>query len=173
MPWTAVCVTTVSSSNTYLPLPSTGNQSVYPLGGCGMSVGGSAGVVTTYSRVLFDPTTLLVDTSDTTGAVSTGETYEVSGNGSFMHAYSSMAYASARSCEPTPGPSASGSINLAGTHFVVDPGQAFTVLQGTTTGAGTAATLRVNGYPAGISACSNDYYTDTGGPCLKLAYVSQ
>jgi len=178
MPWTALCVTTsINSSLTYLPLPA-GNQSTYPLGGCATaSVNGGTGVVSTYSRVLINPTTLMVDTSDSSGAISTGGTYELSGNGSFKHTYSVMLFASARSCTlgTTEG---TASINLTGTHFVVASTQVFTpqgyesMGQGTTIGSET--TLDVKGNSGGISSCSNvnDYYTDVGGSCLQLTYVA-
>jgi hypothetical protein len=131
--------------------------------------------VTTYSMVLFDPTTLLVDTSNMTGATSTGATFETSGNNTVHHQYNSMPFASARTCL-NKAPAAVGTINLTGTHFVVDPSQTFTVQGSAATGSGTTVgemtTLSVEGYPAGISPCSSvtDYYTDVGGTCLKLAY---
>jgi hypothetical protein len=173
MAWTATCVTTNTSSKTYLPLP-TGNQSSYPLGGCATPVNGSSGVLTTWSMVRFDPTTLLVDTSDVTGATSTGATYEVSGNGSVHNQYNVMMFASARSCVTNS--QNLGTVNLTGTHFVVDSSQVFLVQGFDGTGNGTTmaenTTLSVGGQPAGISPCTSvsDYYTNVGGKCLKLAY---
>ena len=35
----------------------------------------------------------------------------------------------------------------------------------------TVTTVTVEGYPAGNAPCSGDYYTETGGACLKLAYA--
>ena len=171
-PWIATCVTTASGSRTYLPLPS-GNSSSYPLGACATAVpGNQSGVVTTWSAVQFDPTTMTVDTSDQTFASSVGATHETSGNGSFTHQYTSMPFASARSCSTQT--AATGTINLQGTSFVVDASQTFPV-QGADTGGGAMTsggitTLSVTGYPAGISPCSTDYYTETGGACLKLTY---
>jgi hypothetical protein len=170
-PWTAVCVTSGGTSKTYLKLPGS-NTSSYPPGRCATAVDGGAGVVTTWTMVLFDPTTLTVTTNDLAGATSVGATYEVSGNGAFTHTYSVMFFGSGRSCNMAA--AEVGQINLTGTSFVVDPSQMF-LLQGfqsaggaMTTGANT--TLDVGGYSAGISPCS-DYYTDTGGACLKLAYA--
>ncbi len=174
-PWTATCVTAGGVSKTYLPLP-TGNVSAYPAGGCATAMGGGSGVVSTYSRVLFDPATLTVDTTDSSGATSTGTTHEVSGNGSVVKDYTVMLFASARSCSQG-GPAAKGSITLTGTHFVVAASQLFPVQGSSASGSGATngavTSLTVTGYPAGISPCSSttDYYTDTGGKCLVLTYA--
>jgi hypothetical protein len=174
-PWTATCVKAGAVTKTYLTLP-TGNASSYPVGGCASATGGSTGVVSTYSRVLFDPATLTVDTSDSSGATSTGHTHETSGNGTVNNTYDVMLFASARSCVQA-GTPAQATVNLTGTHFVVDPAQAFPVQGSSASGsgqtAGAATTLSVNGFPAGISPCgsASDYYTNVGGACLKLAYA--
>jgi hypothetical protein len=170
-PWTATCVTSGGTSKTYLPLPA-GNMSSYPVGGCGTATSGNAGVVTTWAMVLFDPTTMMVTTNDLTGANSTGSTSETSGNGSFTHQYDVMYFASGRSCVTTTATVAT--VNLSGTSFVVDPSQTFPVQgyesSGSASTSGTTTTLKVQGFPGEISAC-NDYYSDVGGACLKLAYA--
>jgi len=173
-PWTAWCVTTASSSKSYLTLVPTVNVSTYPLGGCATLVTGKVtGATTVWSKVLFDPTTLLVDTSDLTFATSTGATFETSGNGSFTHQYNSMPFASARSCVPST--YATATVNLTGTSFKVDPAQIFHVQGASASGSGQTTgevtTVTVEGYPAGNAPCSGDYYTETGGACLKLAYA--
>jgi hypothetical protein len=173
-PWTAVCVYASGSWKTYLPLPA-GNTSSYPLGGCASADGGGGGVVTTYAMVLFDPSTLTVDTSDHAFSRSEGHTYEVSGESTVFHDYDWMPFASARSCVPN-GTAATGFIVLTGTPFAVASSQPFTpegfMPSGGASMSGASTTLSIKGEPAGISPCgANDYYTDMGGPCLKLTYA--
>jgi hypothetical protein len=173
--WTAVCL----GSSAYLPLTGT-NVSSYPAGGCATVPSGSgSSVSTTWSMVRIDESTLLVDTSDYTGSVSTGMTMEVSGSGSVMNNYASMPFASARSCDDAMHNTAFGNVDLTGTGFTVLTTQKWYLLGFSNTGGPYgAATLdgtdqkvaiTTGGYPAGNSPC-NDYYTNTGGKCLQLVY---
>lgn len=174
-PWTADC----SGGNAYLPVSSSTNFSSYPAGGCAAAQGGS--VTTTWSRLRIDPSTLLVDTSDFSGATSTGDTHEVSGNGTYVHDYTSMPYGATRSCNDQQPASAGAVIDLTGTAFAVATSQTWDLAGfsnqnannkpygGASPASGKTVNLSVGGYPAGVSPC-NDYYQSAGGACLQLAY---
>jgi hypothetical protein len=171
-PWQATCVGTTS----YLTLANK-NYSSYPANG---SCTTGTGVVTTWTRINVDPTTLLVNTVDYTGATSVNTTHEVSGNGTVTHEYTEMPYASARTCVQG-APSTTGTpgavIDLTGTPFAIGGTSAFTTAgyMGSSsvapTAGGPTVDLFIGGYPAGISPCGDDYYTDVGGACLQLLYV--
>jgi hypothetical protein len=129
--------------------------------------------------IRIDPTTLVVDTSDHTGASSVGTTHEVSGNGTFTNDYTAMPFASARSCDDATQTTPFGNVDLTGTSFAVSSTQAWN-LQGFSNNGGPfggatldtpnkKVSLTVGGFPAGLSPC-NDYYTTTGGTCLQLVY---
>jgi hypothetical protein len=119
-PWTAVC----NGTATYLPLAGAANTSSYPVGSCATVGGGAAGgVFTSWSMLRIDPATLLVDTSDFTGAVSTGDTYEVSGNGTYKHDYVVMPFAATRSCLDQMPASPGAGVDLTGTHFAIASSQ--------------------------------------------------
>lgn len=182
-PWSAHC----SGGKEYLPLGSgsPNNFSSYPVASqssCARAANGPATVTTKWTMVRIDPSTLIVDTSDYRGAQSMGSTYEVSGNGMYMHTYSAMPYAAARSCDDQQPSSAAGGIDLSATPFAVataqtwsmpgwsnnDPGNA--PYGGANPLDGKTVSLSIGGYPAGITGCQNDYYQTTGGPCLQLVY---
>jgi hypothetical protein len=166
-PWEAECV----GGKSYLAL-SNSNYSSYPTGTCATGTE----VKTVWSKIAVDPTTLLVDTADYTGAVSTGNVLETTTT--YTTTYTMIPYASARTCnEPldiggTPG----AEIDLRGTPFTIGGTSAFTAAGYMETsavtpgGGGSAVDLFIAGYPSGISACTNDYYTNTGGSCLQLIY---
>jgi hypothetical protein len=174
-PWTAVC----QGANAYLTVPSKTNFSSYPAGGCGAAQ--PAAVTTTWSMVRIDETTLVVDTSDFTGATSTGDTHEVSGNGTYVHDFTRMPYGAARSCVDQAPTKTSATIDLGGTPFVVATTQNWhiqgfsnnnqnnTPFGGESTKA-RAVSLSVGGFPGGISPC-DDFYQTTGGACLQLTYA--
>jgi hypothetical protein len=175
-PWTAVC----DNGGEYVPLGS-GNVSSYPAGGsCATDNGGS--VTTTWTMIRIDPGSLIVDTSDYTGATSTGDTQEISGNGTYNHDYTQMPYASARTCVDGSPTSSSASINLDQTPFAVATSQTFFLLGFSNIGAnnkplggaspssGKQIALSVGGFPAGITPCQSDYYQTAGGACLQLVY---
>jgi hypothetical protein len=177
-PWTAVC----AGGDAYLPLGSTTNVSSYPPGNCAtIGPGQSAGVTTTWTMLRIDPTTLMVDTADFTGATSSGATSEVSGDGSFQHEYTSMPYGATRSCVDQAPTSAGATIDLSDTHFAVASTQTWypqgwsntnkknAPYGGAAPASGKTISLSVGGYPAGISPC-NDYYQTMGGQCLQLVY---
>jgi hypothetical protein len=174
-PWTAVC----SGGKAYLPLTAKANVSTYPAGGCATPQ--PASVTTTWSMVRLDPVTLLVDTSDFSGASSSGDTHEVSGNGSYVHDYARMPYGAARSCDDQDHSKAFATIDLGGTPFAVADTQTWQ-LQGWSNNnagnlpygranppSGRTVSLTVGGFPAGISPC-NDFYQTAGGACLQLVY---
>jgi len=178
-PWTARC----TGGNAYLLLgTSTSNFSSYPGGGCASNAKGPNTVTTTWSMLRIDPTTLVVDTSDYAGATSSGDTHETSGNGTVNTDYTTMPYASARSCvDQNPG-SATASVDLTGTSFAVDTSQQWYLLGfsnnnpgnkpfgGASPASGKTVSLRVGGFPAGITPCMSDFYQTTGGTCLQLVY---
>jgi hypothetical protein len=178
-PWTAHC----SGGNAYLTLgSSSSNFSSYPGGGCAGNAHGPKTVTTTWTMLRIDPTTLVVDTSDYTGAISSGDTHEVSGNGSVNTDYTSMPYGSARSCvDQAPG-GAAASVDFTGTPFAVDASQQWYLLGwsnnnggnqpfgGASPSSGKTVTLSVGGYPGGITPCQSDYYQNKGGACLQLVY---
>jgi hypothetical protein len=179
-PWTAHC----SGGNAYLPLGTSAgsNFSSYPGGGCAAKANGPNTVTTTWSMLRIDPSTLVVDTSDYTGATSSGDTHETSGNGTVNTDYTTMPYASARSCvDQAPG-SATASVDLTGTSFAVDTSQPWYLLGysnnnpgnkpfgGASPKSGKTLSLSVGGFPAGITPCMTDYYQTTGGNCLQLVY---
>jgi hypothetical protein len=173
-PWTAVCM----GANAYLAVSSKTNVSSYPTAGCATTQATAA--TTTWSMVRIDATTLVVDTSDYTGASSTGDTHEVSGNGSYVYDYARMPYGAARSCDDQSPTKAFATVDLGGTPFVVastqtwqvqgwsnsDPGNA---PYGSASAKSRTVSLSVGGFPAGISPC-DDFYQTTGGACLQLAY---
>jgi hypothetical protein len=179
-PWTARC----SGGNAYLLLgSSSSNFSSYPGGGCASNAHGPNTVTTTWSALRIDPTTLIVDTSDQPGATSSGDTHEVSGNGTVTTDYTTMPYASARSCvDQQPGSAAMASIDLTGTSFAVATSQQWYLLGWSNNNAGNkpfgsaspksgkTMSLSVGGYPAGITPCQSDFYQTTGGSCLQLVY---
>lgn len=163
--WQAEC----TSGATYLILMNT-NYSTYPTGPC--ATGNT--VTTTWTKVAIDPTSLIVDTSDFTGATSMGNLTETTTT--YSTTYTRMPYGSARTCGDllsTTGPGA-GAIDLTGTPFTVAAGD-FTangylkMSQVNVTNNGSKAALYIGGDPAGISPCASDYYTNVGGPCLQLA----
>ncbi len=119
-PWTAIR----AGGDAYLPLGSATNVSSYPAGKCAtVGHGYSASVTTTRTMLRIDPTTRIVDTGDLTGAWSLGETHEVSGDGSFIHDYTSMPYSATRSCvDQAPG-SVGEDIDLGTTPIAVAPTQ--------------------------------------------------
>jgi hypothetical protein len=171
-PWQATCVGTTS----YLTLTSK-NYSSYPANG---SCTTGAGVVTTWTRVNVDPITLLVNTVDYSGATSVNATHEVSGDGTVMHDYIEMPYGSARTCvqgAPNTAGTPGAVIDLTGTPFAIGGSSVFAMAgyQGSSsvapTAGGPTVDLFIGGYPAGISPCAGDYYTDVGGACLQLLYV--
>jgi len=178
-PWTAHC----SGGSAYLTLgSSSSNFSSYPGGGCAQNAHGPNTVTTTWSMLRIDPTTLVVDTSDHAGATSSGDTHETSGNGSVNTDYTTMPYASARSCvDQNPG-SATASVDLTGTPFAVDTSQQWYLLGfsnnntgnkpfgGASPASGKTLSLSVGGFPAGITPCQSDFYQTTGGSCLQLVY---
>jgi hypothetical protein len=177
-PWTAHC----SAGNTYLPLASSSsNFSSYPGGGCAVKHGSST-VVTTWTMLRIDPTTLVIDTSDYAGSTSSGDTHEVSGNGTVNTDYTAMPYASGRSCVDQAPSGATASIDLSGTPFAVAPAQSWYLLGyssnnsnnqpfgGASPASGKTLNLSVGGYPGGITPCKLDYYQNQGGACLQLVY---
>jgi len=178
-PWTAHC----SKGNAYLTLgTSTSNFSSYPGGGCASNAKGPSTVTTTWSMLRVDPTTLVVDTSDYAGAKSSGDTHETSGNGTVNTDYTTMPYASARSCVDQAPTAAAASIDLTGTPFAVAASQQWYLLGfsnnnpgnkpfgGASPQSGKTLSLSVGGFPAGITPCQSDYYQTTGGSCLQLVY---
>ena len=179
-PWTAHC----SGGNAYLALGATSssNFSSYPGGGCAQNAHGPNTVTTTWSMLRIDPTTLVVDTSDYTGATSSGDTHETSGNGTVNTDYTTMPYASARSCVDQAPTAAAASIDLTGTPFAVAASQQWYLLGfsnnnpgnkpfgGASPQSGKTLSLSVGGFPAGITPCQSDYYQTTGGSCLQLVY---
>jgi hypothetical protein len=179
-PWTAHC----SGGNAYLPLASaTSNFSSYPGGGCASNAHGPSTVTTTWTMLRIDPATLVVDTSDYKGATSSGDTHEVSGNGSVNTDYTQMPYGSSRSCVDQQPGSPSASVDLTGTPFAVASSQQWYLLGfsnanpgnkpfgGASPASGKTVSLSVGGYPAGITPCQSDYYQTTGGACLQLVYA--
>lgn len=178
-PWTANC----TGGHEYLVLGGPKNDSSYPTGGCASdSSGQTAGVVTLWTMVRLDPMTLVVDTSDFTGATSSGGTHEVSGNGTVIYDYRHMPFGAARSCVDRAPQTAGASIDLSSTHFAVASSQVWYVqgfsanqqnnmpFGGATPGSGKTIALSVGGYPGGVSPC-NDYAQTTGGACLQLVYA--
>ncbi len=178
-PWTAHC----SGGSAYLPLgTSSSNFSSYPGGGCAANAHGPNTVTTTWSMLRIDPTTLVVDTSDYAGAASSGDTHETSGNGTVNTDYTTMPYASGRSCVDQAPTAATASIDLTSTPFAVAGSQQWYLLGfsnnnggnkpfgGASPKSGKTVSLSVGGYPAGITPCMNDFYQTTGGSCLQLVY---
>ena len=115
-PWGAYCVMTgQATALTYLPLTNVGpnqNFSQYTAGG------GASGsdVRTNYTKVLFDPATLKIDTNDKRFATSNG--------GSLVHGsttVTSMPFGVAMGCNSTA--NGLGNIDLTGTKFAVAAGE--------------------------------------------------
>jgi hypothetical protein len=178
-PWTAHC----SGGKEYLPLGTAGsNFSSYPSGGCAAKANGPISVTTTWTMLRIDPVMLVVDTSDYTGATSTGDTKETSGNGTVNTNYTEMPYASGRSCVDQNPSAATAAIDLSSTPFAVDTSQAWylpgysnnnmnnTPFGGASPASGKTLSLLVGGFPGGITPCQTDYYQTKGGACLQLVY---
>jgi hypothetical protein len=174
-PYTAHCG---GDLKTYLPLAGT-NMSSYPVGGCStLSANASAGVITTWQMVHIDPVMHAIDTADYTYATSTGGTHESSGDGSIVHDYMVMPFASGRTCDMTAAQTVA-QVDLTGTHFAISSTQMWAadgfsaMTTPTIDPQRTTATIAAIGFPVGASPCAptSDYYTTNGGTCLQLDYV--
>jgi hypothetical protein len=175
-PFSAICRYGNNGATTYLVLPA-GNTSTYPLGSCAVA---GTGLVTTWNFVKFDPATLMVDTSDYEGAVSSGSTFEKNSDSSAQHLYAKMPFGSARNCVDSMPSTPQASIDLSGTHFSIAATQIWFPVGYSSSGVKhletfgigrQTASISVGGYPGGISPCTNDYYTLYGGNCLQLSYT--
>lgn len=163
---------------TYLRLEGA-NTSSYPAGGCGTSVAGStAGVITTWQMVRLDTVTHAIDTGDYTFSESSGVTHESSGNGAFEHDYLRVPFGSGRSCVSGLAQTVA-TIDLTSTRFAIAASQVWAAdgfsaeTEASIHPQRTQATITATGFPAGTSPCepNTDYYTVTGGACIRLEYV--
>jgi hypothetical protein len=175
--WAAHCGT---GGKTYLPLPAgvATNYSSYPAGECAsVAQGAEDEIKTTWTRVRIDPVSLIVETNDYTGAVSTGATREVSGNGAVVFTYDKIPFATGRICANGPMSVVVARVDLTGTKFRIADNQ-FIVegfqVSGSAPATGRLTTLYVSGFPGGLHSCrpaNTDYYQRNGGKCLQLQYV--
>jgi hypothetical protein len=174
-PYSAHCS---ADLRTYIPLEGP-NASSYPVGGCGtLAPNATVGVKTAWQMIRFDTVMHAIDTGDYTFATSIGGTHEISGNGTVVHDYLNIPFASGRSCVESPAQTVA-VIDLTGTHFALASSQIWATdgfsaqTEAAINPQRTKATITATGFPVGASPCAPnaDYYTLNGGTCLQLEYV--
>jgi hypothetical protein len=173
--WTAYCANLASAPTEYLPLVQTGASSNFSQYTASTSTGGT-NVVTAYTKVRIDPTSLVVDTSDQTFATSTGM---LTHPATMPATVTSMPYAEAMDCAGSGSLTGIGNVDLRGTPFTVIPND-FTFPPGGVSSPGTATysagnqvvNLTGGGFcgweaPSGLGTAP---YNTGGGPILDLVY---
>lgn len=119
-PWTASCVDMATTPREYIAVnaQNTGNYST------GGRATGAMDVTTTYSKIRFDPATMLVDIADKKFASSTGTVMHPNNtNPPTFTAVTNMPYAVAMDCRGNGSMTGQASIDLTGTAFAVATNQ--------------------------------------------------
>lgn len=111
-PWTAFCASMATAPAEYLSVDAPHNISQYASGGASLGTP----VMTTFSRVRFDPVSHKIDISDRTFATSTGSLNHA-GGGTLV---TSMPYGVAMDCRGTTSQAGQASIDLTKTGFALD-----------------------------------------------------
>ncbi len=172
--WTAYCANLATAPAEYLPLAHTGGGANFSEYTASTQTGGT-NVITSYTKVRIDPTTLVVDTSDQMFATSTGSlNHPPSGP-----TVTSMPYAEAMDCTGPGSLTGVGNVDLRGTPFSVVPND-FTFPPGGVSTVGTATYSAENQVVdlAGGGNCgwenpiglATPPYNMGGGPILDLVY---
>jgi hypothetical protein len=119
-PWAAFCADMATTPREYISVNAS-NTGNYSTGG---RATGAVDVTTTYSKIRFDPATMLVDIADRKFATSTGTVmHPISGGPPVL--VTSMPYAVAMDCRGNNSMTGQASIDLTGTSFAVATGQVF------------------------------------------------
>lgn len=168
-PWTAYCHNMATAPAEYLSLQNLGpgaNFSQYTAGG---AVSGTS-VRTRYSKIRIDPATLLVDISDQTFSISSGQLTHGS------ETVTSMPFGVAMSCDATD--SGVGNIDLTGTPFAVatdgfEVGGAGSSGSATYSASNRVVALTGGGYCGWICASPDAFnpFNDAGDFQLDLVYA--
>jgi predicted lipoprotein with Yx(FWY)xxD motif len=172
--WTAYCAGLATTPREYLTFAQTGAGSNFSQYTASSETGGT-NVVTSFTKVRIDPTTLIVDTSDETFSSSTGSLM----NPPSGPTVTSMSYASAMDCAGTGSLTGIGDVDLRGTPFSVAPAW-FSFPPGGVSSVGTATYSAQNqvveltgggncGWEAPLGFTDAPYNVD-GGPMLNLIY---
>jgi hypothetical protein len=173
-PWTAFCADMATAPAEYLSVDTQHNNSQYASGGA--SPGTT--VMTTFSRVRFDPASHEIDIADRTFATSTGMLNH-SGSGTMV---TSMPYGVAMDCRSASSHGGLGEIDLSGTGFALDAATMFAKGGNQPGGSVQISTDRANvklsgggdcGWIAPSGAPANPFNNNvTSGFLLKLVYAS-
>jgi hypothetical protein len=172
--WTAYCANLASSPTEYLTLVQTGASSNFSQYTASAATGGT-NVITSYTKVRIDPTTLVVDTADQSFSTSTGMLTHPATTPATV---TSMPYAEAMDCTGSGSLTGIGNVDLRGTPFTVmpndfaDPGGVSTPGTATYSSGNQVVDLAGGGYcgweaPVGLGTAP---YNMGGGAILNLVY---